>query len=226
MLGTISEVKLNKTATLKEGKEYLVIDGRKTINDLVANGKETVQARVYKNLPTKISKCVLLVSNYHRSSSPIVEAEAIEDLIKSGETYKSISAITGISPAQLQQKVSLLKRLPKEIADKLRSREIPESTAKKIASLPKDVQSKLVKEEKITGDVVERYHKEYLNKQFSMDEMEFPKKVKGTATPLFYMVTYGNKEKKVNRKELFSYLEDLLPIITVGGELIIIQRHK
>jgi len=200
MLGTISEVKLNKTATLKEGKEYLVIDGRKTINDLVANGKETVQARVYKNLPTKISKCVLLVSNYHRSSSPIVEAEAIEDLIKSGETYKSISAITGISPAQLQQKVSLLKRLPKEIADKLRSREIPESTAKKIASLPKDVQSKLVKEEKITGDVVERYHKEYLNKQFSMDEMEFPKKVKGTATPLFYMVTYGNKEKRSTGK--------------------------
>jgi len=159
-----------------------------------------VQARVYKNLPTKISKCVLLVSNYHRSSSPIVEAEAIEDLIKSGETYKSISAITGISPAQLQQKVSLLKRLPKEIADKLRSREIPESTAKKIASLPKDVQSKLVKEEKITGDVVERYHKEYLNKQFSMDEMEFPKKVKGTATPLFYMVTYGNKEKRSTGK--------------------------
>ncbi len=222
-LGTITEVKLNQMSMIEEGKNYRVIDGRKNINDLIAGGKETVRAKVYKNLPANIDRYILLVSNFQRSASPIVEAEAIEELIKLGNTITEISEITGISPSRLQARRSLLKKLPKEIAELLRRAEIPESTAKKIVSLPKDVQQKLIKEEKITGDVVEKYHREYLEKQLSFDDMDLPKEVKGAAVIRNYHVECKDIKKDMTRKELFSFMEDTLPGLS-GKEAIIIKR--
>ena len=208
---------------VEEGKKYRVIDGRKNINDLMAVGKKTVRAKVYKNLPVKVSRCVLLVSNFQRSASPIVEAEAVEELMKLGETIAQISGITGISVSRLQQRQSLLKKLPKEIAEMLRRAEIQESVARKIMSLPKDVQQRLLKEEKITGEIVERYRREYLNSQISFDDMDLPKEVKGTAVIHNYHVKYGDVEKDMTRKELFSFMEDSLPGLS-GKEEIIIKR--
>ena len=222
-LGTVTDVILNKMPMIEEGKNYRVIDGRKNINDLIWVGKETVRAKVYKNLPANIDRYILLVSNFQRSASPIVEAEAIEELIKLGNTITEISEITGISTSRLQTRRSLLKKLPKEIAELLRRAEIPESTAKKIVSLPKDVQQKLTKEEKITGDIVEKYHREYLDKQVSFDEMDLPKEVKGTAVIRNYSVKYGDTEKDMTRKELFSFMGDSLPKLS-GKEEIIIRR--
>ena len=210
-LGTITDVVLNKMEMIEKGKNYRVIDGRKNINDLMSEGKETVRAKVYINLPSNIDRYVLLVSNFHRSASPIIEAEAIEELMKLGETLQQISDTTGISVQRLQTRRSLLKKLPKEIAEMLRRAEIPESTAKKIASLPKDVQQKLVKEDKITGDVVEKYHREYLDKQLSFDDMDLPKKIKGAAIVRNYRVEHGDVKKDMTRKELFSFMEDTLP---------------
>lgn len=223
-LGTITDVILNKVSMIEKEKKYSVIEGRKNINDLMEIGKKTVRAKVYKNLPVNIDRYILLVGNFHRSASPIVEAEAIEELIKLGETIAQISEITGISVSRLQQRRSLLKRLPKEIAEMLRRAEIPESTARKIMSLPKDVQQKLIKkEEKITGDIVEKYHREYLDKQLSFDDIDLPKEVKGTAVIHNYHVKYGDVEKDMTRKELFSFMEDSLPGLS-GKEEIIIKR--
>ena len=224
-LGTVNDVILNQTSMLKEGKNYRVIEGRKRINNLLAEKKETVMAKVYKNLPTEIDRCVLLVSNFQRSASPVTEAEAIEELLKLGKTVKEISEITGISEGRLRQRTTLLKKLPKEIADLLRRAEIPESTAKKIASLPRNVQNKILKEEKITGDVVKKHHREYLDKQLSFDDMDLPKKVKGEAKAYSFVVIIAGKEKQMNRKELFTYLEETLPATKIDEE-IVIKRKK
>lgn len=223
ILGTVTDVILNKVPLVEKGKKYRVIDGRKNINDLMAVGKKTVRAKVYKNLPVNIGGYILLVSNFQRSASPIVEAEAIEELMKLGETITQISEMTGISVSRLQQRQSLLKKLPKEIAEMLRRAEIPESTARKIMSLPKGVQQKLIKEEKITGEIVERYRKEYLNSQISFDGMDLPKDVKGTAVIRNYHVKCGGTEKDMTRNELFSFMEDSLPRLS-GKEEIIIRR--
>ena len=222
-LGHTTDVVLNEVAMLTEGKKYRVIDGRKTINSLIGKKRKKVHARVFKNLPVDLEKYVLIVRNLQRSHSPIIEAEAFQELIKQGKTQKEISEITGVTPSTISQGLSLLKKLPKPIQEKLRRQEIAPSVAKKITSLPKDVKNKIANEKKITGEVVERYHREYLNSQVSFDDMDLPKEIKGTAVIHNYHVKYGDTEKDMTRKELFSFMEDSLPGLS-GKEEIIIKR--
>ena len=222
-LGHTTDVVLNEVAMLVEGKKYRVIDGRKTINALIEKKKKKVHARVFNNLPVDLEKYVLIVRNFQRSHSPIVEAEAFQELIKQGKTQKEISEITGVNPSVISQRLSLLERLPKSIREQLRRQEIVPSVAQKIASLPKDVKNKIAKEEKITGELVERYHREHLNSQVSFDDMDLPKEVKGTAIIRNYNVKYGDTEKDMTRNELFSFMEDSLPKLS-GKDEIIIRR--
>jgi predicted transcriptional regulator len=208
---------------LVEGNKYRVIDVRKTINALIGKYGKKVHARTYKNLTVDLEKYVLVVRNLQRSHSPIIEAEACQELIKQGKTQKEISEITGIIPSVISQRLSLLERLPKSIQEQLRRQEIVPSVAQKIASLPKDVKNKIAKEEKITGELVEQYHREYLNSQVSFDDIDLPKEVKGTAVIRNYSVKYGDAEKDMTRKELFSFMEDNLPGLS-GKEEIVIKR--
>lgn len=221
VLGHASEVVLNKLPILDQGKEYSVIDGRKVINTLLRAKKTTVKARVYWNLPMDVCMYILLVKNLQRSPSPIVEAEAIRELMRNhSKTQKEIAAVTGINPSVISQRLSLLK-LPKPIIDQLRRREITESVARKIVTLPRDVQNKIVQEEKITGEVVEKYHREFLDAQLSFDDMDLPKKVRGTATVRNYRVVCGDTDKKMTRRELVSYLDKALAGLDKDGELVI-----
>lgn len=219
-LGETNDVTLNELANLEAGKKYHVIDGRKRINDSIQEGRLEIEAKVFKNLPVGIANFITLVQNLQRSTSPVIEAEAIQVEINKGQTLKKISKITGISPSVLGQRLSLLK-LPKTILEKLRRNEIKYSVAKKIASLPMDVQNKISKEEKIIGEVVEKYHRAFLNSQTSFDDMDLPKKVKGTATIRNYHLKCGDVEKDATRKELMSLLEDMLPGLTTKDEIII-----
>ena len=221
VLGHASDVVLNKLPILDQGKEYSVIDGRKVINTLLKAKKKTVKARIYWNLPVDVAMYILLVKNLQRSPSPIVEAEAIQELMQNhNKTQKEIAATTGINPSVISQRLSLL-RLPKPIIEQLRKRQITESVARRIVTLPQDVQNKIVKEEKITGEVVERYHRKFLNEQLAFDDMDLPDKVRGTATVRNYQVTCGDMDKKMTRKELVSYLDTALAGLTKESELII-----
>ena len=222
-LGHTTDIVLNEVAMLVEGKKYRIIDGRRTVNSLIEKKKKKVHARVFKNLPVDLEKYVLIVRNLQRSHSPIVEAEAFQELIKQGKTQKEISEITGVNPSVISQRLSLLEKLPRPIREQLRKQKIVLSVAQKIASLPKDVKNKIAKEEKITGEVVERYHREYLNTQVSFDDIELPKEVKGAVVIRNYHVSYGDTEKDMTRKELFSFIEDNLPGLS-GKDEIIIKR--
>ncbi|MBE3122026.1 MAG: hypothetical protein IMZ53_15660 [Thermoplasmata archaeon] len=220
MLGETNDVTLNELPNLDSGKKYHVIDGRKRINDSIQEGRLEIEAKVFKNLPVGIANFITLVQNLQRSTSPVIEAEAIQEEINKGKTLKEISEITGISPSVLGQRLSLLK-LPKTILEKLRRNEIKYSVAKRIASLPLDVQNKISKEEKIIGEVVEKHHRAFLNSQTSFDDMDLPKKVKGTAIIRNYHVKCGHVEKDATRKELLSLLEDMLPELTTKDEIVI-----
>lgn len=222
-LGHTTDVVLNEVAMLAEGKKYRVIDGRKTVNSLIEKKREKVRARVFKDLPVELEKYVLIVRNLQRSYSPIIEAEAFQVLIKQGKTQKEISEITGVTPSFIRQRLSLLKKLPMSIQEQLRRQEIVLSVAQKITSLPEDVKNKIAKEKKITGEVVKRYHRDYLNSQISFDDVDLPKGVKGTAVIRNYHVKCGDTEKDMTRKELFSFMEDSLPGLS-GKEEIIIRR--
>ena len=220
VLGHTTEVILNEFPNLAEGKKYHVIDGRKTINDFIKKERKTIKARVYKNLPVEVARKILLVRNLQRSSSPVVEAESIQAEINSGKTQKEISEVTGVNISVLNQRLSLLK-LPKNILDKLRKNEIPYSTAKKIASMPIDVQNRIAKEKKIIGEVVEEHHQKYLNEQVSFDDMELPKEPKGKAKVYNYHFKQGDFEKDMTRKELLSHIESAIAGLSAKEEIII-----
>lgn len=223
-LGHTTDVVLNKIPLLDKGKNYRVIDGRKTINSLSRNGVAEVKARVYKNLPVEMEKYIIVVRNLQHSASPIVEAEAFKELIdKHKKSQKEIAEITGVTPSVISQRLSML-TLPKSIIEQLRRNAITYSVAKKISSLPKDVQNRIAKEEDITGEIVERYHREHLNSQISFDDVDLPKKPKSEATIRNYNVKCGKKEKDMTRKELMSEIDEMLAGLAKGEELIITRK--
>lgn len=220
-LGHTTEIVLNKLSMLKEGKKYTVIDGRKTVNDFLNLKKETVKARVYKNLPGDVCAYILLVRNLQQSPSPIVEAEAFRDLMtKHKKTQQEISEITGVTPSIIGSRLSLLE-LPKSIQEQLRRNEIPFSVAKRIRSLPKSVQNKIAKEEAITGEVVEQHHRSFLDSQISLGDMDLPEKPKGMAKVASYQVKAGDVDRKMTRKELMSCIEEYVAALAKGAELTI-----
>jgi len=221
-LGHASEVLLNHAPNLVEGKEYRVIDGRKTINALMNADIKKVDADVYENLPEELEDYVLLVRNLQRQHSPVVEAEVFRKRIKAGKSQKEISEITGINPSIISQRLALLK-LPRRFLDELRANEITYSVAKRIASLPKDVQSNLVKTDgKITGDVVEEAHRKYVLSQLSFDDIDLPKKPrKKQASIKKYSVLYDEKEVPMTRREVLLLIEDTLPKLGSKKEIVI-----
>ena len=209
-LGHASEVLLNHAPNLVEGKEYRVIDGRKTINALMDANEE-------------LEDYVLLVRNLQRQHSPVVEAEAFQKRIKAGKSQKEISEITGINPSVISQRLALLK-LPKRFLDELRANEITYSVAKRVASLPKDVQNELLKTEgKITGDIVEDARRKYVLSQLSFDDIELPKKPRDKQASIKkYSVKYGDDEElPMTRNEVVSFIEDALPKLDSKKEIVI-----
>ena len=222
-LGHASEVLLNHAPNLVEGKEYRVIDGRKTINALMDANVKTVDADVYENLSEELEDYVLLVRNLQRQHSPVVEAEAFQKRIKAGKSQKEISEITGINPSVISQRLALLK-LPKRFLDELRANEITYSVAKRVASLPKDVQNELLKTEgKITGDIVEDARRKYVLSQLSFDDIELPKKPRDKQASIKkYSVKYGDDEElPMTRNEVVSFIEDALPKLDSKKEIVI-----
>jgi ParB/RepB/Spo0J family partition protein len=221
-LGHASEILLNHAPNLVEGKEYRVIDGRKTVNALMDAGIKKVDADVYDNLPEELEDYVLLVRNLQRQHSPVVEAEAFQKRIKAGKSQKEISEITGINPSIISQRLALLK-LPRRFLDELRANEITYSVAKRITSLPKDVQNNLVKTDgKITGEIVEEAHRKYVLSQLSFDDIELPKKPRDKQASIKkYSIKYDKEERPVTRRELLSVMEDILPKLDDKKEIII-----
>ena len=221
-LGHASEILLNHAPTLDEDKEYRVIDGRKTINALMDADIKKVDADVFENLPEELEDYVLLVRNLQRQHSPVVEAEAFQKRIKAGKSQKEISDITGINPSIISQRLALLK-LPRRFLDELRANEITYSVAKRIASLPKDVQSSLVRiEGKITGDIVDEAHRRYVLSQLSFEDIELPKKPRDKqASVKKYFLKYDGEEHPVTRREVLSLMEDILPKLDDKKEIII-----
>lgn len=220
-LGETNDIILNELPNLETGKKYHVIDGRKRVNDSLQEKREEIDAKVYKNLPVSIVHRILLVQNLQHSFSPVVEAEAIQAEVKKGVSLKELSEDTGLSKSVLGQRLALLK-LPKDILEKLRRNEIKYSTAKRIVKLPLDVQNKIAKEEgKITGDVVETFHRDFLNEQVSLDDMDAPKKPKDAAKVKSYRITCGESKKDCTRKELLSLLEDMIPGLSMKDEIVI-----
>lgn len=224
-LGHASNVTLNKVALLEPGKEYRVIDGRKTINSLMKSDVKEVKARVYQNMPVEMEKYVLLVKNFQNSASPIVEAEAFQELItKHKKTQQEISHITGITPSVISQRLSLLS-LPKNVIEQLRRNEITYSVAKKISSMPKDVQNKIAKEENITGDVVEKFHRDFLNSQLSFKDLDLPKKPEGKEASIkTYHVDCAGKASDMTRKELMSDIDEMLAGLKKKESMVITRK--
>ena len=221
-LGHASEIILNHAPNLDEGKDYRVIDGRKSINALMDADIKKVDADIYENLPEELEDYVLLVRNLQRQHSPVVEAEAFQKRIKAGKTQKQIAEITGINPSIISQRLALLK-LPRRFLDELRANEITYSVAKRIASLPKDVQNQLVKTEgKITGEIVNEAHRKYVLSQLTFDDIELPKKPREKQASIKrYTINYDDKELPMTRREIVSFMEDVLPKLSSKKEIII-----
>lgn len=220
-LGHTTEVVLNRLSTLTKEKRYVVVDGRKTVNELLNEKKGTVKARVYKNLPGDVGAYILLVRNLQQSCSPIVEAEAIRDLMgRHRKTQQEISEITGVTPSVISQRLSLLE-LPKSIQESLKRNEIPYSVALRIHGMPKDVQNKIAKEKTITGDLVGQYHRRYLDSQLEFEDMDLPEKAKGKAAIKNYSVAVNGKETSMTRRELLSGIDEMVAGLSKGEEMVI-----
>lgn len=222
-LGLTSDVVLNELPNLEEGKKYQVIDGRKKINDSLEEGRGEIAARVYKNLPVGVARYVTLVRNLQHSSSPVIEAEAIQAELKKGKTLKEISEVTGISMAVLKQRLAL-NELPKPVVEKLRRNEISMAVAKKMCKLPKDVQNRIAKEKNITGEVIEQHHREFLNSQIDFKDLDLPDVPKKEMKMKEYHVEAAGAEREMTRKEVIAAIDEMLATLQKGKKIIVTRK--
>ncbi len=144
-MGTLEDVKLMRRA----GK-YEIIDGRRRLASMKAQGVEYCEAKVFTALKPHQIAMMTLIANYNRSHNLISELEALKELESKEidpETLRKYMNVT-------KSKVIRLKRLaglPENLYKALAENRITETIAKSVAGMNKRQQKKLSKIYDTTG---------------------------------------------------------------------------
>ncbi len=133
----VAPVYLNKI-----GERYKIVDGRRRIVDLIANGVTEVFALVDENvIGSELAwKALILNASSHNEMD---EADHIIKLLGLGQTQSSIAKCIGYSPATVNQRIRLTERLSSVLQSKLRRGKMKYSAAQMATKMPKDLQEKI-----------------------------------------------------------------------------------
>lgn len=144
-MGTLEDVKLMKRA----GK-YEIIDGRRRLASMKAQGVESCEAKVFTALKPYQIAMMTLIANYNRSHNLISELEALKELESKEIDPETLRRYMNVT----KSKVIRLKRLaglPENLYKALAENRITETIAKSVAGMNKRQQKKLSKIYDTTG---------------------------------------------------------------------------
>lgn len=141
-LGTVSAPVLQLAET--DAYAYRIVDGRRRIAALRAQGADEVTAHVVGPDFDSEADALTAAMNIVRNPNPLSEARAIANLLDNGYTPEALSRI-GI-PQQTTKKRMRLWNAPDAIKHGVAEGDIAEGTAEKVANLSPDLQEKCVQE--------------------------------------------------------------------------------
>jgi ParB/RepB/Spo0J family partition protein len=129
---------------------YIILDGRRRAAAARKLEMTTVPVVVIEGGPE-----ITILTHATRSENPVAELGAIQALLSEGMSEKEV-AQAGYSRLGRIQRLARLNHLIKPLAEKVDEGVIAPGVAFEVAALPAEVQRKLLKEDKITCEVVRK----------------------------------------------------------------------
>jgi ParB-like chromosome segregation protein Spo0J len=131
--------------------EYRIVDGRRRIEAATRSGREVIDAYVIPPDVGAEADALTFLLNLARSPSPLREAEALSDLVDSGYTPESLARL-GPSLSTIKKRLRLASA-PRPIKEGVRSDQIAEGVAEKVANLSGRLQDLCVEHYREAGDL-------------------------------------------------------------------------
>jgi ParB/RepB/Spo0J family partition protein len=129
-----------------EGK-FRLRDGRRRVQALRKLGIEEAKAVV---LDGEVSGPLLtVIAQFHRSSNPVVEARALQEIIASGIPQEDLPELLGVSEALIRQRLAVVTRLHSDLVKKIEDGTMPVSAARIAVNLDDDEQEELASRDQV-----------------------------------------------------------------------------
>jgi len=136
----------------RNGTGYRIVCGRKRFAAAVWAGLEEVPSII---LPEDADADMITLSeNFHRDSSPAIEAEIFNRLITNGMTEADIAHELNISQGKVSQRIGLLRLVP-DLFERLRIGTLRPSVARELATMSESDQRQVMEGELTLGAVRE-----------------------------------------------------------------------
>lgn len=168
-LGQIQPVRLRR----HEDGKYEIVDGRRRVSAMQANGDEEVLALI-DTVSDTVADLQALALNMSRSPSPMLEARKLSSLLERGRSQKDLARELGISQSLISQRLSLL-NLISVLQDALEEGEISLQTAKVAVKLTKEDQLLLYgNNDRITLKVTKEMLRSYQADMIDLSQIDIP----------------------------------------------------
>lgn len=173
-INTLGRILQNVILVERDDGTYAVYAGKRRVLAAKDAGLSTVPAMVFsKTTPEGVLSMFLVSENMNRAQNPGLEAEALGNIMRDYNwTAKDIAKKLGIPATHVTDRIKLLKRLIPEFMECLKEGAITLSAARKLRSLPADVQRRLAGEEKLSIKRIEQETKSVkLEELMEQDEL-------------------------------------------------------
>lgn len=166
-IGQVEPIRLRVT----EAGRYDLVDGRRRVANLKANGAAHIEALV-ENITDNQAALHALALNVSRSHSPMIEARLIAQLMQT-HTQQEVAKMLGVTQAFISQRLSLLDLVP-ALQRKLELGQMTMSAARAAKKLPTEDQERLAELDKVTVDSAKEMLRGYQAEMVDLSEIDIP----------------------------------------------------
>lgn len=167
-LGQVDPIRVRPS----EDGRYEIINGRRRVANLVANGAKEVEV-IIDHVTDEDADWQALALNMSGSPSPMVEARIIGKMVDRDYTQKEIARRLGITQGNVSQRLSLLALIP-ELQGQLETSQITLTAARMICKLPEADQVSLLAEEQITVELAKDALRQYQAGEVDLSVIDIP----------------------------------------------------
>lgn len=167
-LGQIEPIRLRPATNGR----YDIVDGRRRVAEMVANGEKNIKALV-EFLDDTQSALHALALNISRSHSPMVEARLLASLLEHGHTQQGIAKKLGVTQGLISQRLGLLDLIP-ELQSRLVLGTMTMSAARAARKLPTADQQRLALLDKITVKAAQEMLRGYQAEMVDLSAINIP----------------------------------------------------
>lgn len=154
---------------------FEVEDGARRCEALKLSGKETALALV-RNDDGDPSALIVVLAQLHRSSNPVAEAQALQELAKlTGKDEKGLAETLGLRLDLVKRRLALLRKVRPELLEKVAQGQMPVSAAKAAMRLSQEIQDELIGREKVTLTDVQGLGRAMRLELLDLDGISVPK---------------------------------------------------